>query len=45
MTGKGIYKWLDGTTYEGDFINGKRTGKSIYKWLDGNIYVGDFLDG
>ena len=26
QTGKGLYTWKDGTTYEGGFIEGKKNG-------------------
>lgn len=33
--GKGKYVWLDGRTYEGDFVNGKMEGYGIFKWPNG----------
>lgn len=31
MTGKGSYKWTDGSTYDGIIENGKRHGKGVFK--------------
>lgn len=42
---KGIYKWANGASYEGDFVNGDRTGKGVEKWPDGGSYEGDFVNG
>ena len=32
--GKGIIKYLDGSTYEGDFLDNKMDGFGIYKWSE-----------
>ena len=44
-TGKGTYKWDNGDSYEGDFLNGQRTGIGKYTWANGSFYVGDVKDG
>lgn len=36
------YVLEDGSVYEGDFVNGKRTGKGKYTWPSGDVYEGDF---
>lgn len=43
--GKGKYKWLDGTIYEGDWEEGKMTGQGHVIWLSGAKYEGDFSGG
>lgn len=43
-TGKGTYKWEDGTRYVGDFVKGMMTGKGVFTWEDGSRYEGDFLN-
>ncbi|CDO97548.1 unnamed protein product [Coffea canephora] len=40
--GKGKYTWSDGTTYEGDWEEGKMTGKGRISWASGATYEGDF---
>ena len=39
--GKGTKKWKDGTTYEGDFVNGKMEGTGVW-CKNGNEYKGEF---
>ena len=43
--GKGLFKWPDGSSYEGDFTDGKRSGKGIFRFPNGEFYEGDFMDG
>ena len=45
MTGKGIRKWEDGRSYEGDWLNGEMHGKG--KWINtstNEIYDGNFVN-
>ena len=42
INGKGIYHWVDGRKYEGDWENNKMHGKGIYTWPDGRKYDGDY---
>ena len=35
----------DGSSYEGDFVNGIIGGKGSYKWADGRVYKGEWKDG
>ena len=44
MNGKGIYKWVCGDEYHGDFVDGKKQGKGILTWDDGFLYNGDFVN-
>ena len=41
--GKGMYKWLDGSSYEGDFDEDLRHGVGHFKWSNGESYKGDYL--
>lgn len=41
--GKGSYKWLDGSFYEGDFENDLRHGTGHFRWANGESYKGDYL--
>jgi hypothetical protein len=40
--GPGRYAWPDGSSYTGDFLNGKFHGQGTYAWADGKKYVGGF---
>jgi hypothetical protein len=44
LDGKGVLKYSNGNSYEGDFLDGKREGKGVYKWKNGDVYEGDFKD-
>ena len=43
--GKGLYKWNNGETYEGQFKNRYRHGVGKYQWEDGDIYEGNWVEG
>eukprot|EP01125_Pyxidicula_operculata_P000737 TRINITY_DN1068_c0_g1_i1.p1 TRINITY_DN1068_c0_g1~~TRINITY_DN1068_c0_g1_i1.p1 ORF type:complete len:733 (-),score=221.83 TRINITY_DN1068_c0_g1_i1:201-2399(-) len=43
--GKGVCKWLDGSSYEGSFKDGILEGVGLYTWNTGNQYYGQFKDG
>ena len=40
--GVGYYKWLDGSSYEGEWKENKLDGNGIYKFKDGSIYKGEW---
>lgn len=40
--GKGVFKWIDGSVYTGDFIENNINGKGVYVWNDGRVYEGDW---
>jgi hypothetical protein len=40
--GPGRYAWPDGSSYTGDFLNGKFHGQGTYAWADGKKYSGAF---
>ena len=43
-SGKGIYKFSDGSTYTGEFDGENIHGKGLYKWIDGRTYNGDWTN-
>lgn len=45
MHGKGIYKWVDGRFYSGEYVNDKKHGKGAYRWADNRVYIGTWADG
>ncbi|XP_077390599.1 ankyrin repeat and MYND domain-containing protein 1 isoform X3 [Festucalex cinctus] len=40
--GFGVQEFLDGSKYEGDFVNGLKHGKGRYTWKSGEFYEGFF---
>ena len=42
--GKGVQVWVDGTLYEGYWLNGKANGKGRMIHADGDVYQGFFKD-
>jgi hypothetical protein len=45
MHGKGIIKWKDGKSYDGEYIDDKKHGKGIFEWTDGRKYMGFWNKG
>lgn len=45
FTGTKTIVFSNGGSYEGDFINGKKTGKGFEIWPNGDTYKGDYVDG
>ena len=41
--GKGTYRWIDGSFYEGDFKDDLRHGLGKFKWANGESYNGEYL--
>ncbi|MEK9772624.1 MAG: hypothetical protein VW576_03565 [Opitutae bacterium] len=41
--GTGIYRWLDGSIYEGDYLHDLRHGQGKFLWANGESYKGDYL--
>ena len=35
MHGKGIFTWLDGRKYEGDYVKDLKDGNGMFVWPDG----------
>lgn len=42
QNGQGIKKYDDGSTYDGDFVNGLREGRGTYTYSSGDIYSGEW---
>ena len=40
--GNGVIKYMNGSTYEGTFLNDKRHGLGIWTWADGTVIVGEW---
>ena len=45
MHGKGEYRWRDGATYIGSFVENEMTGQGRLVWPDGSVYEGHFVRG
>ena len=45
MHGKGLYKWVDGNQYQGEYVNNIKEGQGEFKWKDGKIFKGEFKKG
>lgn len=41
--GKGKYIWIDGDTYDGQYVHGLKHGHGTYEFPDGQKYVGNFV--
>lgn len=41
--GFGIYRWKDGSIFEGDYANDLRHGNGRFLWANGESYAGDYL--
>ena len=41
--GAGIYRWSDGSTFEGNYIDDLRHGKGKFLWSNGESYDGDYV--
>ena len=41
---KSIFKWVDGSVYEGEFYNNNINGKGKYVWGDKRDYEGDWVN-
>ena len=40
MEGFGTFKWADGRSYVGEYVNDKKEGHGIFRWPDGSKYNG-----
>ena len=41
----GSFKWVDGSSYIGEFYNNNFNGRGIYTWNDGKQYEGWWQNG
>ena len=44
MSGIGQYNWVDGQSYQGEYVEGAETGRGMKRYRSGSTYVGDFVD-
>lgn len=42
--GKGVYRWIDGSYYDGEWKADKMNGRGMYKGVDGTVTKGIFED-
>ncbi|KAM9461616.1 ankyrin repeat and MYND domain-containing protein 1 isoform 2-T2 [Clarias gariepinus] len=40
--GPGVQEWTDGSSYDGEFINGLKHGNGTFTWANGECYKGSF---
>lgn len=45
MDGYGIFTWVDGRKYEGQYKGDKKHGKGVFTWPDGRKYDGNWSNG
>ena len=45
MHGKGTSTWLDGSKYEGDWVENKQHGKGIHTFKSGNKFASTWENG
>ena len=43
--GKGVFTWLDGKKYVGDYKNDVKEGYGVFTWPDGSSYDGWWHEG
>jgi len=42
LINKGVYTWLDGRKFEGNWLDNNMHGRGIYTWKDGRRYEGEY---
>ena len=44
MEGKGEYTWIDGSVYNGNYINNCKNGFGVITWPNGKKFYGNFVN-
>jgi hypothetical protein len=44
QNGFGVYEFVNGDVYRGNFVNGKKEGIGEHYYIDGDVYKGDFVN-
>ena len=45
MSGYGVFEWLDGKKFEGEYLDDKKHGNGRFRWSDGRMYTGTWVNG
>ena len=40
VSGKGLYTWTNGDTYDGEWVNGVKHGYGVWNGITGDSYIG-----
>jgi hypothetical protein len=41
MSGRGVYRWVNGNVYDGEWLHGNMTGQGSYSWAESHVqYTG-----
>jgi hypothetical protein len=40
-----VYTWADGSTYNGDWVDGMKHGRGLYMYANGDMYEGGYFKG
>lgn len=43
MEGYGVYDWVEGKKYEGQWLGGKMHGYGVFSFPDGRCYKGNYV--
>ncbi|KAJ1493957.1 hypothetical protein T484DRAFT_1928414 [Baffinella frigidus] len=44
MSGHGTFKFVGGSSYDGDWVDNKFVGQGKYSWAHGAYYIGAWVD-
>jgi hypothetical protein len=44
MSGKGVFHFANGDSYDGYWLNSKKNGKGTFRYADGGFYIGEFAN-
>lgn len=45
MHGKGVFQWVNGNKYTGDYKEDKKDGYGVFQFADGKVYKGSWHNG